>query len=136
MAQPPSRADLEAYLDDALSEADLARVEQALRESPSLRQILQGIMQERDRGEHSLGAIWRRHRLTCLSREEIGQMLLGVLDDATARYFQFHLEVIQCPFCHANWADLQQRRQEAAPSARQRRAKLFASSVGALPRRS
>jgi hypothetical protein len=136
MAKAPSRADLEAYLDDALSEADLARVEQALRESPSLRQILQRIMQERDRGEHSLGAIWRRHRLTCFSREEMSHLLMGIMDEAQSGYFHFHLDVIQCPYCHANWADLQRRRQEPAPVAQQRRDKLFTSSVGTLRRQS
>jgi len=39
-----------------------ARVEQALRSSEALRQSLRKVMQERDRGEHSLGAIWRRER--------------------------------------------------------------------------
>ena len=60
-----SREQLHAYLDDALSESDLAMIEQALRESESLRQRLRQAMQERDRGDHSLGAVWRRDRLTC-----------------------------------------------------------------------
>ena len=51
---------LHAYLDDALSKAEMSRVEQALRTSDALRQALRQAMQERDRGEHSLGAVWRR----------------------------------------------------------------------------
>ena len=51
---------LASYLDDALSEADIAQIEQELRSSESLRQQLKSIIQERDRGEHSVGAIWRR----------------------------------------------------------------------------
>ncbi len=136
MGATPSRADLEAFLDDALSEADMARVEQALRDSASLRQILQRLMQERDRGEHSLGAVWRRHRLTCLGREEMGHLLMGIMDDDQAAYFRFHLDVIQCPYCHANWADLQERQQESAPKVQRRREQLFTSSVGALRRKS
>lgn len=64
-----TQADLLAYLDEALGEKELARVEQALRQSASLRQILQRLMVERDRGEHSVGALWRRARLTCATRE-------------------------------------------------------------------
>src|SRR5215211_2562159 len=55
-----TREQLHAYLDDALSDAETARVEQALRDSEVLRRSLRQAMQERDRGEHSLGAIWRR----------------------------------------------------------------------------
>ena len=62
-----SREQLHAYLDDALSDAETAQVEQALRDSESLRRSLRQALQERDRGEHSLGAVWRRERLTCAS---------------------------------------------------------------------
>ena len=52
-------------------------MEQALRESEALQRTLRALMQERDRGEHSIGAIWRRERLTCPSREQIGTVLFG-----------------------------------------------------------
>ncbi len=55
---------------------------------------------------HTLGAIWRRNRLTCLSREQLGSYLLDVLDPEQSEYVTFHLEVIECPFCLANLADL------------------------------
>ena len=57
-----SREQLAGYLDDALGEADLAQIEQALRESEPLRRTLRLLIQERDRGEHAIGAIWRRER--------------------------------------------------------------------------
>ena len=79
-------------------------------------------MQERDRGEHSLGAIWRRERLTCPSREQLGSYLLQVLDEAEQEYLDFHLHEIGCPFCVANLADLQAMQKEPVPQARERRA--------------
>jgi hypothetical protein len=124
--------ELHGYLDDALSEEEAARVENALRHSPSLRQILHRILQERDRGEHSLGAIWRRERTTCPSREELGSYVLGVLDEGQADYLKFHLETIACSWCRANLHDLQSRRKEPSKHAEQRRLKLFTSSAGYL----
>src|SRR5437763_17143357 len=107
-----TREQLHAYLDDALSDAETAAVEQALRESEPLRQRLRQTMQERDRGEHSLGAVWRRERLTCPSREQLGSYLLQVLDDGQFEYIEFHLKTIGCPFCSANLQDLQTLQQE------------------------
>ena len=124
--------ELHAYLDDALSEEEAARVESALRQSASLRQILHRLMQERDKGEHSLGAIWRRERITCIRREELGSYLLGVLDEGQADYIKFHLETIGCSWCRANLHDLQSRRKEAPKHVEERRLKLFTSSAGYL----
>jgi DNA-binding phage protein len=127
-----SREQLHAYLDDALSESEMAKVEQALRNSDALRRALRQAMQERDRGEHSLGAVWRRERLTCPTREQLGSYLLQVLDDGQQDYIAFHLQVIECPFCVANLADLQALQQESQPHARERRRRFFQSSAGYL----
>jgi hypothetical protein len=127
-----SREQLHAYLDDALSDAETARVEQALRDSEPLRRSLRQAMQERDRGEHSLGAVWRRERLTCPTREQLGSYLLQVLEEAEQDYLDFHLNVIGCPYCVANLADLQALQQEPAPRARERRRRIFQSSAGYL----
>src|SRR3954470_19505671 len=108
-----TREHLRAYLDDALTDAETARVEQALRDSDGLRGQLTMVLQERDRGEHSVGAIWRRHRLSCPPREQLGSFLLGVLDDDVQDYIQFHLHTIGCAYCLANLADLQTQQQEA-----------------------
>jgi hypothetical protein len=123
---------LDAYLDDALSEADTARVEKALRSSDQLRRMLRVVMQERDRGEHSISAVWRRERLSCPTREQLGSYLLQVLDDGLHDYIDFHLRTIGCAFCLANLADLKALQQEPAPKAQERRRRIFASSAGYL----
>src|SRR5207248_11622274 len=81
-----SREQLHAFLDDALSETESARIERALRDSEELQQRLLQVMQERDRGEHTIAAIWRRHRLPCPNREQLGSYLLGVLDEERLTY--------------------------------------------------
>lgn len=126
------REQLAAYLDDALSEAETVQVEQALRQSEPLRGQLKALMQERDRGEHSVGAIWRRQRLSCPGREQLGNYLLQVLEPEHQDYVEFHLRTVGCSFCLANLADLQSQ-QKAIPTATQaRRKKYFDSSAGIL----
>jgi hypothetical protein len=127
-----TREQLHAYLDDALSEHEMAVLEQALRGSETLRRALRQAMQERDRGEHSLGAVWRRERLTCPTREQLGSYLLQVLDEAQQDYVAFHLQAIGCPFCVANLADLEATQKESVPAAKERRRRFFQSSAGYL----
>ena len=126
-----TREQLHAFLDDALSEADSARIERALRDSAPLQQRLRQVLQERDRGEHSVGGIWRRHRLSCPSREKLGSYLLGVLAEEEMDYIRFHLETVVCPFCQANLVDLQSQQKEPAAS-QQRRKRIFQSSASYL----
>jgi hypothetical protein len=125
---------LASYLDDTLSEEETSRVEQALRQSEVLCGQLRQLMQERDRGEHSVGAIWRRQRLTCLPRAQLGSYLLGVLEPDHHDYVDFHLQTIGCAYCLANLADLKARQQDVIPQAQQRRRRYFESSAGLLPR--
>lgn len=127
-----SREQLHAYLDDALTEAETAVIEQELRQSEPLRHALEQALQERDRGEHSLGAIWRRERLTCPNREQLGSYLLQVLDEAELGYFEFHLQVIACPFCLANLADLQAQQQESAAQVKERQKRIVRASADIL----
>lgn len=123
---------LEAYLDDGLNDRETAQVEQTLRESEPLRRQLKALMQERDRGEHSIGVIWRRERLSCPAREQLGSYLLQAIDEALHDYLEFHLNTVGCPFCLANLADLQARQREPAPKAQERRRRYFESSAGFL----
>jgi len=123
---------LAAYLDDALSDGETAQVEQALRQSDKLRTQLRTIMTERDRGEHSIGAIWRRQRLTCPTREQLGNYLLQVLDSEQQDYLDFHLQMIGCAFCLANLADLQALQKEPPSQTQRRRRRFFESSAGLL----
>ncbi len=127
-----TREMLDGYIDDMLCASDTAQVEQALRESESLRLRLRALMQERDRGDHSLGAIWRREHLSCPTREHLGSYLLGVLDEGQQDYVRFHLEVIGCAHCLANKADLEASLEEPAPKAQERRRRYFQSSAGYL----
>ena len=106
---------LRDYLADALTAEDSARVEKALRDSAELRARLEDVRQNRgDSQIHTLGAIWNRARLTCPSRQQLGSYLLEALDPELAAYLQFHLEVVECPFCQANLADLKVQSQAAA----------------------
>ncbi|MCI0683988.1 MAG: hypothetical protein L0Y71_17915 [Gemmataceae bacterium] len=127
-----AREVLAAYLDDTLSDVETAQVEQALRQHETLRRQLRGLLQERDRGEHSVGAVWRRNRLSCPSREQLGNYLLGVLEPGPHDYVEFHLRTIGCAFCQANLSDLEAQQQENTPQVQERRKRVFHSSAGLL----
>lgn len=72
---------LRDYLAEALPAGELARVEKALRGSAELRARLEDVRANRADGHiHTLGAIWRRKRLTCATREQLGGYLLETLD--------------------------------------------------------
>jgi hypothetical protein len=125
---------LRAYLEDGLGEAETAEIERELRASDVLRDQLRQLLRDEDRGEHSLGAIWRRHRLTCPGREQLGSYLLDAMDPALSRYIRFHLETVGCPYCQANLADLKDKDRDAAP-AKAKRQRIFDSSAGLLKRK-
>lgn len=127
-----TREQLHGYLDDALNDAETAEIERALRESEPLQRLLRTLIQERDRGEHSIGAVWRRERLSCPTREQLGSYLLGVLDTGWMDYIEFHLKTIGCAFCLANLADLETLQKESRPRAQERRRRFFESSAGFL----
>jgi hypothetical protein len=97
---------LRDYLNDALPDAELATVERALRESAELRKLLQEVLGQEDRGEHTAGAIWRRERVSCPTRDQLGGYLLEAGDPELLEYVRFHLEEIGCPYCQANLDDL------------------------------
>ena len=122
-------ATLRAYLADELPAGTLARVEKALRDSAELRARLEAVRENRgDAGLHSLGAIWRRNRLTCPSRQQLGSLLLDVLDPDLADYIRFHIDVVGCPFCQANLVDLETRAEADSPSLQARRRQIHDSS--------
>ena len=125
-------ADLEAYLDEALPTEEMTRIELALRGDSQLAAKLAEIIARRDSGMVSLGAIWRRHRLSCPARQELGSYLLGVLPEETARYLEFHLDVAGCRYCQANLSDLKDQHAEPHEAAQDRRRKYFQSSAGRL----
>lgn len=125
-----TQRELEAYLDEALDPARMATIEAALRDDPSLLKQLTTINRRRDAGVHSLGEIWRRHRLTCPSRENLGSFLLDALPSEEADYIRFHVDKIGCRLCRANLEDLKVRKGEVDQDAATRRDRYFQSSVG------
>ena len=134
MSKTIRQSDLAAYLDEALPPEEMARIEQTLRQDPELTRQLAAINARRDAGLHSLGAIWRRHRLSCPPRAQLGSYLLGALPDEVANYIAFHLEVVGCRYCEANLTDLQKQQAEAPEVVETRRRKYFQSSAGYLRR--
>jgi hypothetical protein len=135
MSKSISQADLEAYLDESLSVENMAAIERALRAEPRLAERLVAINARRDSGVHSLGEIWRRHRLTCPSREQLGSYLLKAVTAELASFIELHLKSSECRMCRANLDDLKHRQTDDARAVETRRKKYFQSSAGHLRKR-
>ena len=132
MSRKFSSTDLESYLDEALPPEQMAELEQQMREDPELGKRLASINGRRDAGVHSLGEIWRRQRISCPTREQLGSYLLGALAPEHADYIAFHMEKAGCRFCRANHDDLKAQQEEANDAVATRRQKYFQSSAGYL----
>src|SRR5574340_6862 len=63
MSSPIRQSEIEAYIDEALPQDDMARIEKALRENPSLAKQAAMVQSRRSAGVHSLAEIWRIGRL-------------------------------------------------------------------------
>lgn len=127
-----SDAELLAYLDEMLAPERAAVVEKELRSSTALRQRASVIARRRDQGGHTVGEIWRRERLSCLTRSQLGSYLLGTLDAGLHAYVDFHLQTVGCRICAANLRDLETAHARADGHSQQRRRKFFESSAGLL----
>ncbi len=128
---------LQAYLDEALPTAEMSTVEQRLRDDGELRERLLELAGQREAGVHGLGEIWRRHRLSCPPRTQLGGFLLGTLEAEQQAYVQFHLQHIGCRLCAANLEDLQQQQDQQQQDQQQqdtesRRRRFFQTSAGLL----
>ena len=130
-----TQPELEAYLEEALAPEEMAGIEKAIRSQPELSQQLAEINGRRDAGLHSVGEIWWRHRVSCLTREQLGSHLLGVLSDEHSKYISFHIETVGCRLCRANLDDLRQQQEETVEMTDSRRKKYFQSSAGYLRRK-
>lgn len=124
--------ELEAYLEEALPPEDMARVETLVRDDQALLHRLAMANARRDTGAHAIGAIWRRHRLTCPSREQLGAYVLGTLEEADHAYIEFHLNKIGCRICLANLDDLRRQHEDTEETTQTRRRRFFQSSAGYL----
>lgn len=124
--------ELLAFLEEQLPSERMAAIEAAMRDDEELRDRLAVVVARHDPGAHSVGAIWRRRRLSCPSRSELGSFVLGAAEATRAEYIAFHLEVIGCRYCAANLADLEQASGEQGEEVSRRRQKFFQSSAGYL----
>ncbi len=126
---------LQGFLDESLPSESMAQLEIQLRTDADLRSRLVEICGKRDAGVHSLGDVWRRHRLSCPTREQLGAYLLGAMQDELADYICFHIDSVGCRVCQANLDDLRAQNDEQEPTVEQRRRRYFQSSAGYLSRR-
>jgi len=126
-------AELAAFLDEALPAARCSELEHSLRSDQELRRRLIEVRGRETAGLHTIGAIWRRGRLSCPSRSELGEYLLGTLSAAAADYLAFHVNTIGCRYCQANLTDLETASQvDEQPQVRRQR--YFQTSAGYLKR--
>jgi len=135
MPRRVTQSELEAYLEEALPPQEMAAIELELRGQPELLKRLATINGRRDAGVHSVGEIWRRNRLSCASRQQLGSYLLGALDEEQAAYIQFHIDTIGCRVCQANLSDLSRQQEETVEIVETRRTKYFQSTAGQLRRK-
>lgn len=128
-------SELAAFLEEALVAARSAELEHRLRSDAGLRDRLLQVRGREHAGLHTLGAIWRRWRLSCPSRGELGQFLLGTLEPEPSEYVRFHMDETGCRYCQANLEDLQAAGEpgERSPG---RRTRFFQTSAGYLRARS
>ncbi len=124
---------LHAFLDDLLPESQMIELEHRLRSDTNLTNRLTALISGRDQGVHSIGEIWRRHRISCPTREELGSYLLGAMMEDQASYIEFHIQHVGCRFCQSNLDDLRRQQTAEPKESEMRRQKYFQSSVGRLP---
>jgi hypothetical protein len=122
--------ELLAYADEQLASDRCAVIEQSLRGDVSLVARLTTLLSKRDQGEHSVGELWRRQRLSCPPRAVWAAFVEGRLGDGLSQYLRFHVDAVGCRVCAANLADLE--RPGAATDAERRARKIFQSSAGKL----
>ena len=130
--QPITRATIESYLHDALPPEKAAAVEKAIRDRPALMALVAQVRSETDHGEHSIGAVWWRERLSCPTREQLSMYLEDILDDDHAAYVTGHIKLVGCHVCQATLDDLRHLRAEAAAPRSARRKRIVDSSAGIL----
>jgi hypothetical protein len=123
-------AELLAYLDEGLPVERMTAIEAALRQSDGLRLRTAELRDQREHQGHTVGEIWRRERLSCPTRHQLGSYLLGALANDLAQYIVFHLETVGCRYCAANLDDLRQANQSNTTETAHRRQKFFQSSAG------
>lgn len=120
--------ELMAYVDERLHPARAAEVERQVRTAPDLLSRLAKLINSTERGEVTLGGMWRRGRWSCPPRAVWAGFVAGRLGDGLTQYLQFHLET-GCRICDASVRDLTNHED---PESGQRIRKIFQSSAGGL----
>jgi hypothetical protein len=133
MSEIYTDAELLGYLDEALSVERMSSIEKELRDSLGLRQRVATLRAAREHQGHTVSEIWRRGRLSCPGRRQLGNYLLGALAPEWTEYIEFHLQTVGCRYCLANLADLQEASRPSEAVA-QRRKRFFQSSAGYVRR--
>ena len=128
-------AELESFLDETLDGDRAGEIEVALQSDKELLVRLGQINGRRDAGMHTLGEIWRRNQIGVPSPADMGNHLMGVLEDAHSDYIDFRLKVLKCPFTIALKTDLENQHEQSADDSTKRRAKIYDSSSGYLPKK-
>jgi RNA polymerase sigma factor (sigma-70 family) len=82
--------------------------------------------------ENLLTDLWEYHRFSCPKRSTIGAYLLQTLEPDWQKYVDFHLHVLGCRFCRANFDDLQSQSRQGRQE--QLQARIMESTVGFLHR--
>lgn len=129
MFKNPTDAELLSFLDEGLPVEQMTALEQQLRESEPLRTRLARLRSQQDAQGHTVSEIWRRGRVSCPSRHQLGSHLLGVLSPEVSDYINFHLSVVGCRYCAANLEDLKSANRQGEEVVL-RRQKFFQSSAG------
>jgi hypothetical protein len=129
-----TRDTLRAFILETLSEQEMAAIEKLMRDSPMMQALHQEMLAHVDAGEHSVGSVWRRERLTCPTREQLGSYLLKAGDTELWQYIDFHLKTIGCEWCLANLDDLTRQQQTQDKQSSRRRKQIYTSSAALLPR--
>jgi len=130
--QAITRTMIEQYLHEALPSDRAAAVEKAIRDQPALLVLVAQIRREGDHGEHSVGAIWRRARLTCPSREELLQHLEDILPADRSEFIDGHIRLTTCHLCMATLDDLKQLKADSKSTRDARRKRIVESTAGVL----
>lgn len=129
--RPFSDAELLAFLDESLGARRSAEIEAAVREDKTLQERMIQLRGQSIAGLHTIGSIWRRHHLSCPSREALTAYTKGTLDMRLAQYIDFHLRDVGCRFCQANLEDIAEQTHGTGESQHRRR-RLFQTSAGHL----
>ena len=124
---------LRAFATDSLPEAETAGVEKLIRDDPAVGKLYAQVREEEERGEHSVGAIWRRSHVSCPTLAQLGGYLMQAMDDELFDYIEFHLKTVGCSYCAANLEDQKHKQAGAAgDGAKTRRKKIVHSTAGVL----